>query len=350
MNDLFFILLYLFILLLFFGGLFALPITALVVSLRTKNKLAQRVAKLEAALGLAPVEASLAQQVEQLNVRLQRLETLAASGLTPPQEVPQATETVRPEPQPTAPIAPTPQIATPPPRHSRSASELESVIGRRWIGWIAVILILFATAFFLKYAFDNRWIGEVGRVAVGVAAGLFMTSLGYRYFRRGWKIFSQILTAGGVVLLYLSAYASFGYYHLVPQKAAFAFLAILIAEAAVLALLYAAPSIAIMALIGGFLTPLLLHSDRDQYLSLFGYILVLDLGTLALLKHWRGLRTLAFVGSHLLFWLWYDEHYTEQRLLPVVLFQSALFLIFFMEHLAARVVRRNQTVSVESVC
>ena len=56
MNDLFFILLYLFILLLFFGGLFALPITALVVSLRTKNKLAQRVAKLEAALGLAPTE------------------------------------------------------------------------------------------------------------------------------------------------------------------------------------------------------------------------------------------------------------------------------------------------------
>src|SRR6185436_8152021 len=87
MNELFFILLYLFILLLFFVCLFALPITALVVSIRTKRQLAQRVAKLEGALGLAPVETSLAQQVEQLNVRLQRLETLAASGQTPPREV-----------------------------------------------------------------------------------------------------------------------------------------------------------------------------------------------------------------------------------------------------------------------
>ena len=348
MNELFFILLYLFILLLFFGGLFALPITALVVSIRTKRNLAQRVAKLEGALGLAPVEASLAQQVEQLNVRLQRLETLAAAGLTPPREVPEVKETVSLQPE-IQPQPPTPQVVTPVPRPSRRASEIEFVIGRRWIGWVAVTLILFATAFFLKYAFDNRWIGEVGRVASGVAAGLLMTSFGYRYFRRGWKVFSQILTAGGVVLLYLSAYASFGYYHLVPQKAAFAFLAILIGEAAVLALLYSAPSIAIMALIGGFLTPLLLHSERDQYLSLFGYILVLDLGTLAVLKHWRGLRTLAFVGSHLLFWIWYDEHYTEQRLLAVVLFQSALFLIFFLEHLAARLVRRNQTISVESI-
>src|SRR5215204_6234259 len=255
MNELFFILLYLFIVLLFFGGLFALPITALVVAVRSKRKLDQRVAKLEGALGLTPVDASLAQQVEQLKVRLQRLEELTASERTRPQEATEAKETVRPQPevqqQPSAAPSPTAKVVVPRPRPSRSASELESVIGRRWIGWVAVTLILFATAFFLKYAFDNRWIGEVGRVAIGVAAGLFMTSLGHRYFRRGWKIFSQILTSGGVVLLYLSAYASFGYYHLVPQKAAFAFLIILIAEAAGLALLYSAPSIAIMALIGG---------------------------------------------------------------------------------------------------
>ena len=55
-----------------------------------------------------------------------------------------------------------------------------------------------------------------------------------------------------------------------------------------------APAIAIMALIGGFLSPILLRSDRDQYRSLFGYIAALDLGALALLKHWPGLGSLAF--------------------------------------------------------
>jgi uncharacterized membrane protein len=212
-----------------------------------------------------------------------------------------------------------------------------------------VLLILFATGFFLKYAFDNRWIGEVGRVAIGIFAGAFMTSLGNRYFRRGWRIFSQILTGGGVVLLYLSTYAAFGYYHLIPQKAAFVFVAILIAEATALALLYEAPAIAIMALIGGFITPVLLHSDRDQHLSLFGYIVALDIGALALLKHWRGLRTIAFFGSHILFWLWYDEHYHEQRLAAVLTFEIAVFVIFLAAHLIARLLRRINLVDTEDL-
>ena len=168
---------------------------------------------------------------------------------------------------PTTPLAPS-QLSA----RTIKADQIESVIGRRWVGWAAVCLILFAAAFFLKYAFDNRWIGELGRVAIGVAAGVGMTVGGFKYHKRGWRIFSQILTGGGVVLLYLSAYAAFGYYHLASQKAAFAYLAILVAEAALLAFLYNAPAIAIMALVGGFLTPILLHTDRDQYRSLFGYI------------------------------------------------------------------------------
>jgi uncharacterized membrane protein len=199
-----------------------------------------------------------------------------------------------PESQPIASAEQVPLISAPAatePIRKIHSEKIESIIGRRLLGWAAVCLILFAAAFFLKYAFDNRWIGELGRVAIGVAAGVGMTVFGFKYHKRGWRVFSQILTGGGIVLLYLSAYAAFGYYHLATQKAAFAYLAILVAEAAGLAFLYNAPSIAIMALLGGFLTPVLLHSDRDQYRSLFGYIAALDIGALALLKHWRGLTS-----------------------------------------------------------
>jgi uncharacterized membrane protein len=223
-----------------------------------------------------------------------------------------------------------------------NAQELESIIGRRWLGWAAVALILFAAAFFLKYAFDNRWIGELGRVAIGVTAGLTLATLGYRYHTRKWRVFSQILTAGGVVLLYLSTYASFGYYHLATQKAAFAYITILIAEAAGLALLYDAPAIAVMALIGGFLNPILLRSDRDQYRSLFGYIFALDAGTLAMLKRWPGLSSLAFFGTHLLFWLWYGDNYHPRKLTPVMIFQTAVFLSFLLVHLARRILKRQE--------
>ena len=197
-----------------------LPIVLLVISLTSRRRLSR------------------------LEARLDRIEaTLAGREEAPPLE---------------------PEFAPEPRSHvaSLNAAQLESLIGRRWVGWAAIALILFATAFFLKYAFENRWIGELGRVGIGITSGIAMCLAGYRYQRRGWRIFAQILTAGGIVLLYLSTYAAFSYYNLIGQKTAFFFLALLIAEAALLSLRYNAPAIATMALIGGFLTPLLLQSDR----------------------------------------------------------------------------------------
>src|SRR5215212_11589748 len=267
-----------------------LPIVAIVISLNTRRRLGQ----LEAALAGRPIVVE--------PVREPRPEPPPREPVTTPPPIP-------PEPPP---IVPEPQPARYP-ASTLNAFDLESIIGRRWIGWIAVLLILFATAFFLKYAFDNRWIGELGRVSIGIAFGIAMSLAGFRYQRRGWRIFSQILTAGGIVLLYLSTYAAFGYYHLVGQKTAFAFLALLIAEAAALSLVYNAPGIAIMALIGGLLTPVLLHSDRDQYRSFLTYLVALDAGALALLKHWPGLRSIAYFGTQLLFWIWYNDNYHHQK-------------------------------------
>jgi uncharacterized membrane protein len=277
-------------------------------------------------------------RISELQARIDRIEkTLGAPSIFP--------SAAKPEPE--TPPAPGPEPVIPPqpitsPAQTLSAYQLESIIGRRWIGWIAVLLILFATAFFLKYAFDNRWIGELGRVSIGIAFGIAMCLGGIRYQKRGWRVFSQILIAGGIILLYLSTYAAFGYYHLVGQKTAFAYLVVLIAEAAALSLVYNAPAIAIMALIGGLLTPGLLHSDRNQYRSLFIYLFVLDAGALALLKHWRGLSSIAYFGTQLLFWLWYNEHYHHQIRGPVFIFQTAIFLLFLLAHLARELIRREQ--------
>ena len=278
-------------------------------------------------------------RISHLENRLERIEAmLVTRPAFPPAVKPELTPPPQPEPPP-RPI-PTPSI---------NAAQLESVIGRRWVGWAAVVVILFATAFFLKYAFDNRWIGELGRVSIGIAFGIAMCVAGFRYQQKGWRIFSQILTAGGIVLLYLSNFAAFGYYHLVGQKTAFAFLVILVAEAAALSLVYSAPAIAIMALIGGFLTPLLLHSDRDQYRSFFVYLFLLDAGALALLKHWRGLSSVAYFGTQLLFWIWYDQNYHHQKRGAVLVFQTAIFLLFLLAHLGRELWRRGSATLEEAL-
>lgn len=351
-----------------------LPIIALVVSIQTKNKVIRQISNLQSRLSAPtstqqhpPAAGGLPVQTttEPLEARIERLEAALAARSIPFTEVerkpappPPTRETIpvvptetSPEAQPplqTAPAFPPPRSQPPPtpvpssrPFTGMGADQIESIIGRRLVGWAAVCVILFATAFFLKYAFDNRWIGELGRVAIGVLAGVSMCLVGFRYHKRGWRVFSQILTAGGIIVLYISVYAAFGYYHLATQKATFVYLAILIAEAAALAYLYNAPAIAIMALIGGFLNPILLHSDRDQYRSLFSYIAALDVGALALLKQWWGLSSLAFAGTHLLFWLWYGERYHPNKLGAVMVFQTGVFLIFLIAHIGRQLLRRR---------
>jgi uncharacterized membrane protein len=301
------------------------------------------------------LSASSRKRISQIDARIARIEaTLAAHSIFPATAAP--AQDVKPQPPaPRSEPQPAPQPEPPPPprvktlSESFSADQLESIIGRRWVGWIAISLILFATAFFLKYAFDNRWIGEVGRVAIGIAFGIGFSVAGLRYHKRGWRIFSQILTAGGIILLYLATYAAFGYYHLVGQKTAFLYLVILIAETAAIALVYNAPAIAIMALIGGFLTPMLLHSERDQYRPFFTYLVALDVGALALLKHWPGLSSVAYFGTQLLFWIWYNDNYHHQKRTAVLVFQTAVFLIFLGAHLGRALIRRDSATAEDIV-
>jgi uncharacterized membrane protein len=249
-------------------------------------------------------------------------------------------------PPPLPPPFPPPE---PPPHHvpvsfpTRPPSpNLETVIGQKWLGWVAMVLIFGSIAFFLKYAFENRWIGELGRVTLGVIVGLGFLWSGLDRHRRGWKYLSQVLTGGGITILYLSVYGASGYYHLLDQRSAFVFLAILVIEAHLLASVYNARSIAIMAILGGFLVPILLSTGRDNYVVLFTYIGVLDLGVLALVmaRRWNWIGSLAYAGTQLLFWSWHSEHYHPDKRAAALLFQLFVFLLFLAADFAPRLRRQ----------
>ena len=219
---------------------------------------------------------------------------------------------------------------------------LEAVIGRKWVGWIAVLLIFCAAAFFLKYAFENRWIGELGRVSIGMAAGLALAWAGLELHRKGWLNLAQILTGGGIAILYLSVYGAFAYYHLLGARAAFVALAILVVEAHLLALSYNARAVAVMALAGGFLVPVLLNTGHDQYAVLFTYVGILDLGVLAvvMVRRWSWIGSLAYVATQCLFWSWYGEHYHPEKRVAVIAFQSAILVLFLLADLAPHLRRQ----------
>jgi uncharacterized membrane protein len=226
-----------------------------------------------------------------------------------------------------------------PPATVRPSINWELLIGRKALGWVAVILLLFGTAFFLRYAYENQWIGPIGRVAVGVLAGAGLLFGGWKYHRRNWRVFSQMLSSAGVVVLYLAVFSAFGYYQLVPQRVAGAFMLAVIVESALLAVLYRAPALAWMSLIGGLLTPLLMESESDQYQALFVYLAALSAGTVVLAhwKNWFGMGTVALLGVQGIFWLWYHGNYHPEKLGWAIGFQAAVYGLFIAHSLAAHV-------------
>src|SRR5262249_20910942 len=108
------------------------------------------------------------------------------------------------------------------------------------------------------------------------------------------------------------------------------FLVALVIESAALALLYEAPGVALMSVIGGLLTPLLMHTETDQYLTLFGYLLALDAGVVlvTVLRPWPALGTVALFGSQAIFAVWAMSNYPPEKVPWAIGFQCALFVLF----------------------
>jgi uncharacterized membrane protein len=189
------------------------------------------------------------------------------------------------------------------------------------------VALVIGVGFFLKLAFDNDWIGETGRVALGIAGGLAFLGAG-EYWQRRYPIWSQPLTGGGIAVLYLSIFAAFSFYQLIPPMVALGLSFLITLTAAGLALRYESFTIAVLGIIGGFLTPLLLSEQLPDQRVLLAYVLVLDLGVLALatFRNWRWFTLLGLLGSLVLFWFWLD------RLDPGLLLAqggiTAIFLIF----------------------
>src|SRR5207248_1038497 len=143
--------------------------------------------------------------------------------------------------------------AAPPP-------SLESKIGAQWLNRIGIVAVLIGVSYFLKYAFENNWIGPTGRIAIGLLAGAGVVLWSESFRKHGYRVFSYSLKALGVGILYLSLWGAFQIYHLIPSGAAFAGMVLVTGFTATLALKEDAEIIAAFAVAGAFSTPLLAGS------------------------------------------------------------------------------------------
>jgi uncharacterized membrane protein len=208
--------------------------------------------------------------------------------------------------------------------------DLEKKIGQYWLNRIGIAAMLIGVSYFLKYAFENNWIGPGGRIGIGLLSGIALILWSERFRTRGHDAFSYSLKAVGIGTLYLSLWGAFQVYHLIPSSAAFVAMILVTASTIALALSQDAELLASFAMIGGFATPLLLSTGQNHEAVLFSYIALLDMAILlmAVVKPWRRLLWGSFAGTLVLYMGWYSSYYTrDQR--PLTIFFAALFAAIF---------------------
>ena len=221
------------------------------------------------------------------------------------------------------------------------SSDLEGTIGKLWLNRIGIVAILFGVSYFLKYAFDSGWIGEGGRIAIGLIAGIAVILWSERFRAKGSPAFSYSLKAVGIGILYLSLWAASQRYHLVPASVAFIAMIVVTASTITLALTQDAEILAVYAMIGGFSTPALVSTGENHEIVLFSYVCLLDLAILTMVsfKPWRRIVWGSLVGTLTLAFGWATAFYDNTERPVTVLFATIFFVIFALVPLVTPLTR-----------
>jgi uncharacterized membrane protein len=268
----------------------------------------------------------LRRRIAELTQRIYRLEQASGTAAAPARAVAPPAPPA-PASTPSVPFATVPPAAAAPPNDDE---DLEVRIGSQWLNRIGVFALLIGAAYFLKLAFDNGWIGPSGRVAIGLIAGIVLVAFSSRLHAKGMRYFAYSLAATGIGVMYLSLWAAFQLYHLVPAPVAFIAMVIVTASAGWLALRLDAQILAAVAIAGGFATPALLSTGENRPHVLFPYFLILNAVTIALvtMRPWRRLLAGSFLATTIYYFAWHASFFTKEQTWTAVVYASAFFLMW----------------------
>lgn len=225
----------------------------------------------------------------------------------------------------------TPEVPPPPaaPRPDPLAPIKAWLFGGNTIVKAGVGILFIGLAFLAKYASEHVQVPVEFRLAGIGGVALVLLVLGWR-LRTKRAQYAQILQGGAIAVLYLTLFAAFKFYNVLEVGPAFALMVVVAALAAALAVLQDARSLAVIGALGGFATPLLVSSGSGNYVALFSYYLVLDLGIAAVAWHktWRSLNLIGFFATFLVATAWGVLDYRPDRYATSQAFLIAFFVLF----------------------
>ncbi|MFD0988728.1 DUF2339 domain-containing protein [Mariniflexile jejuense] len=209
--------------------------------------------------------------------------------------------------------------------------DLEKFIGENLINKIGILILVLGISFFVKFAIDKDWINEPARVGIGVLCGALVMGIAHK-LKKNYAAFSSVLVAGAISIFYFTIAIAFHEYQLFSQTVAFAIMVVITAFATLVSVSYNRQELAVLSLIGGFAVPFMLSTGEGNYIVLFTYIAILNVGILAIsyFKKWKIVTVLAFAFTSLLYGSWLGIELWDKKLphLNALLFATLFYFIF----------------------
>src|SRR5688572_27619128 len=198
---------------------------------------------------------------------------------------------------------------------------------------VGVVLSLFGVGFLVKEGIDRQWVVLPIELRLMLVAlfGIGLLTLGWRLRQRN-RTYALSIQGGGIGVLYLTIFASFSLYGLLPAAMAFVLLVGVTAAAGALAVLQDARALAVLGILGGFLAPVLVSTGSGNHVALFGYYALLDVAILGIawFKAWRVLNVLGFLFTFGIGTLWGIDGYTPDKFAttePFLILFTLMYLV-----------------------
>jgi uncharacterized membrane protein len=236
-----------------------------------------------------------------------------------------------PTPKKTVPAKPKPSILE---VFKQKNPDLEKFIGENLINKLGILILVLGISYFVKFAIDKDWINEPARVGIGILAGSLVLFIANK-LRKKYAPFSSVLVAGGIAIYYFTIGIAFHEYELFGQEVAFGIMVFITAFSSLISLSYNRMELAILTLIAGFSVPFMVSTGNSgNYIVLFTYIAILDIGILAIayFKKWQPLHILSFVFTMLLFssWVLNDVKEESPHYIGALIFAFVFYLLFII--------------------